>query len=124
MSSSWMETDASGQSLGRLATKIAGLLIGKDEITYAPHRDNGRHVVVVNCSALKISERRGAESAYRHSGYIGNLKETKKRLIAPTVLMSEAVRGMLPKNKLGTTMLRRLHCFAGKKHPYEGQIHE
>lgn len=122
--SEWIKLDAADQSIGRLATQIATLLMGKDQVEYARNRDNGRHIVVVNCAGLKISDRRATEVKYRHSGYLGNLKETKKGEIAPEILLSEAVRGMVPKNKLGVQMLKRLHCFNQEDHPYKGQINE
>ncbi len=124
MSQKWIQIDATGQNIGRLSTSIATKLMGKDLVDYAPNKDAGRSIVVINCAALPISERRGMELKYRHSGYLGNLKETKKKDIPGSKLLSEAVRGMLPKNKLGSTLLKRLHCYQGNEHPYQGQINE
>jgi large subunit ribosomal protein L13 len=124
MSQSWIEIDAAGQSVGRIATQVSTLLMGKDEVAYARNRDAGRNIVVLNCAQLRLSERRGSELKYRHSGYLGNLKETKKRDIAPSKLMSEAVRGMMPKNKLSAALLKRLHCVNEQDHPYKGQTNE
>ena len=124
MNQSWIEIDATDQSVGRVATKVAGLLMGKDEVAYARNRDAGRNIVIINCAKLRQTERRGSELKYRHSGYLGNLKETKKRDISPSKLMSEAVRGMLPQNKLSRELLKRLHCVNTEEHPYKGQTHE
>lgn len=120
--SQWILIDAQDQSVGRLATKIATILRGKDDPAFAPNRDPKRHVVVINCDGLPISDRRGEESVYRHTGYIGNLKEMKKKDLARTTLLERAVRGMLPRNTLGSTIFKRLHCYAGTEHPYNGQI--
>lgn len=122
--SEWIKLDATDQSVGRLATQIASMLMGKDQVEYARNRNNGRQIVVVNCAKLKLSDRRAAELKYRHTGYLGNLKETKKGEIAPEVRLSEAVRGMVPKNKLGVAMMKRLHCVSEQDHPYKGQINE
>ena len=124
MSQSWIEIDAAGQSIGRIATQVAGLLQGKDLVSYARNVDAARSIVIINCAQVRISERRGNELKYSHRGYLGTLKETPKRNVNPSKLMSEAVRGMLPKNRLSATLLTRLHCVNEQDHPYKGQINE
>ncbi len=121
----WHLVDASGFTLGRLATIVAGLLVGKHKPTYTPHVDGGDWVVVVNVGSVRLSgSKEQTKTYYRHSGYIGNLKSrsaAEQRQRAPERLIELAVRGMLPKNKLRPPRLSRLKAYAGPSHPHEGQ---
>ena len=121
----WHVIDADGQVLGRIATRAARLLQGKHKATYTPFLDTGDHVVVVNAAKVKLTGRKEDQKVYRrHSGYLGGLKEEragKVRAQHPTRLVEEAVRGMLPKTKLGDAMYRKLKVYAGKDHPHQAQ---
>jgi large subunit ribosomal protein L13 len=121
----WHVIDAEGQVLGRVATRAARLLQGKHKATYTPFLDTGDHVVVVNASIVKLTGRKEEQKLYRrHSGYLGGLKEeraSKVRAQNPIRLVEEAVRGMLPKTKLGDAMYRKLKVYAGKDHPHAAQ---
>jgi large subunit ribosomal protein L13 len=121
----WHVIDADGQVLGRIATRAARLLQGKHKATYTPFLDTGDHVVIVNAAKVKLTGRKEEQKVYRrHSGYLGGLKEEragKVRTQHPTRLVEEAVRGMLPKTKLGDAMYRKLKVYAGKDHPHQAQ---
>jgi large subunit ribosomal protein L13 len=121
----WHVIDADGQVLGRIASRAARLLQGKHKATYTPFLDTGDHVVVVNAAKVKLTGRKEEQKVYRrHSGYLGGLKEEragKVRAQHPTRLVEEAVRGMLPKTKLGDAMYRKLKVYAGKDHPHQAQ---
>ncbi len=121
----WYLFDASRFYLGRLASKIATLLIGKHKPTYSPHLDVGDIVVVINAKKVKVTGRKLEEKRYfRHTGYVGHLKEiTLKELLEknPEEVIYRAVKNMLPKNKLQKKRLRRLKIFAGNSHPYKDQ---
>jgi large subunit ribosomal protein L13 len=122
----WHLIDAKGQILGRLATKIANLLIGKSKPYFVPHLDCGDYVVVINASEVKVSGRKDQQKKYYHySGYPGGLKETVfSQQIAkdPTKVIRHAVEGMLPKNKLRDKRLARLKIFAGEEHRYKDKF--
>jgi len=122
----WHVIDAADQTLGRLATRIAGLLRGKHKPTYSPHLDMGDFVVVVNAEKIRITGRKGRQKVYyRHSMYPGGLKmETLEKLLAraPTRVIERAVKGMLPHNRLGRTLYRHLKVYAGPDHPHEAQV--
>jgi len=122
----WHLVDAKGQILGRLATKIASLLIGKNKPYFVPHLDCGDYVVVVNASQVKVSGRKAQQKKYyRYSGYPGGLKEitfSQQMVKDPTRIIWHAVAGMLPKNKLRDQRLARLKIFAGEEHPYKDKI--
>ena len=111
--------------LGRLATRIASTLIGKHKVDYAPHVDMGDGVVVVNCDKLRVTGKKLEEKSYkRYSGYPGGLKlENFESLIKrrPEAVLHHAVKGMLPKNKLGRRMIKRLKLHAGDKHLHGAQ---
>lgn len=121
----WYVIDAKGQTLGRLATKIAVILKGKNKASFIPHLDNGDYVVVTNCDKFKVTWKKLTDKMYyRHTGYLGGLKEisledllTKK----PTKALEFAVNGMLPKNKLRSGMLSRLKLFTWDEHSYVAQ---
>ena len=121
----WHVVDADGAVLGRVATEVATLLRGKHKPIWAPHGDTGDHVIVVNAAKLAISPRKAEQKLYyRHSGYPGGLKETNLAHMLerdPEKVVRLAVRGMLPKNRLGRSMLRKLRVYAGPTHPHTAQ---
>ena len=122
----WRVVDAEGQTLGRLATRISRALQGKDKPTYTPHVLTGDYVVVVNAAKVRVSGNKlNQKIYYRHSGYVGNLKETLlKDLLKehPERVVRLAVKGMLPDTKRGRQMLRRLKVYAGESHKHELQV--
>jgi large subunit ribosomal protein L13 len=121
----WHVIDAEGQVLGRVATEAARLLQGKHKAVYTPHIDTGDHVVIVNAGRVRLTGRKDEQKVYRsHSGYEGGLREeraTEVRAKQPNRLVEEAVRGMLPKTKLGEAMWRKLKVYAGADHPHAAQ---
>lgn len=121
----WVIVDASEQVLGRLASMIAGRLRGKHKPEFAPHMDAGDFVVVVNCEKVQVTGRKLDQKVYyRHSGWIGGLKETVlKDMLAtkPDQVLIKAVKGMLPKNRLGRAMLKKLKVYSGSEHPHTAQ---
>jgi large subunit ribosomal protein L13 len=121
----WLLVDAEGQNLGRLATKIAQLLIGKHKPDYTPGVLTGANVVVINAEKVDVYPTRlESKIYYRHSQYPGGLKEiTLARQLEkfPERVIEHAVRGMVPKNKLGRRMYKNLHVYAGKEHPHQAQ---
>lgn len=121
----WYVIDAKDQTLGRVATQIATLLKGKHKPQYAPHMDLGDFVVVINCDRIHVTGRRlNQKFYYRHSGYHGGIKSIslKDQLIQhPERVIEHAVRGMLPKNRLGRQMYRKMKVYAGSEHPHEAQ---
>jgi large subunit ribosomal protein L13 len=123
--SRWHVIDAKDQVLGRVATLAARLLQGKHKATYTPFIDTGDHVVVVNVSAVKLTGQKESQKVYRrHSGFEGGLREERAvdvRKRQPVRLMEEAVRGMLPKTKMGDAMYRKLKVYAGAEHPHTAQ---
>jgi len=121
----WHVVDAEGLVLGRVATQVAALLRGKHKPIWSPHIDCGDHVIVVNAAKLDFSPRKLADKRYRrHSGYPGGLtEESLEHLLArdPERVVRIAVRGMLPKGRLGRRMLRKLRVYAGPTHPHAAQ---
>ncbi len=121
----WRLIDAEGQTLGRLATEIARLLRGKDKPQYTPHVDTGDFVVVVNAQKVAVTGRKAEQKVYyRHSGYPGGLKETSYEEMLerkPTEILRRAVKGMMPKTRLGRQQLKKLKIYAGPEHPHEAQ---
>ena len=121
----WRLIDADGQVLGRISTVAARLLQGKHKPTYTPSLDTGDHVVIVNAAKVKLTGRKEDQKIYRqHSGYEGGLREERARLVRqrkPERLVEDAVRGMLPKTKLGEAMYRKLKVYAGPDHPHAAQ---
>ena len=121
----WHVIDAEGQVVGRIATKAAKLLQGKHRAQYVPFIDTGDHVVVINAAKVKLTGRKEQQKLYRtHSGYEGGLREvraTDVRKAKPQRIVEEAVRGMLPKNKLGDAMYRKLKVYEGAEHPHAAQ---
>jgi large subunit ribosomal protein L13 len=125
ISRAWYLVDGDGVVLGRLASEVAQILRGKHKPTYAPHLDTGDHVVVVNASKVRLTgAKRETKVYYRHSGYPGGLREIPyDRLLAtrPQVAVEKAVRGMLPHNRLGRQMAKKLKVYAGPDHPHAAQ---
>ena len=123
--SRWHVIDANGQVLGRVATLAARMLQGKHKATYTPFIDTGDHVIVVNAATVKLTGRKEDQKIYRrHSGYEGGLREERAAVVRkrqPIRLVEEAVRGMLPKTKMGDAMYRKLKVYAGDKHPHAAQ---
>ena len=121
----WHVIDANGQVLGRVATAAARLLQGKHKAVYTPFIDTGDHVVIVNAGSVKLTGRKEDQKIYRrHSGYEGGLREERAvdvRKRQPVRLVEEAVRGMLPKTKLGEAMYRKLKVYAAGDHPHAAQ---
>ncbi len=121
----WWVADAAGKPLGRLASEIASILRGKHKPIYTPHLDTGDYVVVVNASKVRLTGRKADTKTYfRHSGYMGGDKHVPFRTMIerfPARVIEFAVRGMLPKNKLGRQMRRKLRVYAGDEHPHMGQ---
>ncbi len=121
----WYIVDAEGQTLGRLASRIATILRGKHKPIYTPHLDCGDYVIVVNAEKIVVTGNRLTEMYYyRHSGYPGGMRKTSLRDMLnkkPEFVISEAVRRMLPKNNLARKMLRKLHVYAGPEHPHQAQ---
>jgi len=121
----WRVVDADGATLGRLATRIATLLRGKHRATFSTHIDTGDPVIVVNASKIKVTGRKLQAKQYvRHSGYPGGMRtESLERLLArrPEEVIRRAVRGMVPQNRLGGQMMRKLHVYAGAEHPHAAQ---
>jgi large subunit ribosomal protein L13 len=121
----WYVIDASGAVLGRLSSEVAAILRGKHKPIFAPHMDTGDHVIVVNARGVQLTgAKEKTKIAYRHSGYPGGLTETSYgRLLAtkPAFAVEKAVRGMLPKNRLGRAMFKKLQVYAGPEHPHQAQ---
>ncbi|MFQ5692400.1 MAG: 50S ribosomal protein L13 [Nitrospinota bacterium] len=121
----WYVVDASGQVLGRLATRIATVLRGKHKPVYTPHVDGGDHVIVINAERVVLTGRKLKDKVYyRHSGYPGGIKSESAGDVLrthPERLIERAVRGMLPKNRLGRAMLKKLKVYAGAEHKHEAQ---
>ena len=121
----WWVIDASDKILGRLATRIATILQGKHKPQYTPHVDIGDYVIVINADKIKLTGKKWLQKKYyRHSGYPGGLKvQTAQDILNkhPERLIYHAVKGMLPKNRLGRKMLKKLKIYAGSEHPHEAQ---
>lgn len=121
----WLLIDATDQVLGRLATRITNILRGKHKVFFTPHQDTGDFVVVINAAKVRLTgEKKADKIYYRHTGYIGGIKEvTAGRLLEthPERIIVRAVHGMLPKNRLSRHLLRKLHVYAGPEHPHVAQ---
>jgi large subunit ribosomal protein L13 len=121
----WRVVDADGATLGRLSTRIAAVLRGKHKPSFTANLDTGDPVVVVNAAKIRVTGKKLADKQYiRHSGYPGGLRvETLERLLQrrPEEVIRRAVRGMLPQNRLGDKMLRKLYVYAGPEHPHAAQ---
>jgi large subunit ribosomal protein L13 len=121
----WHVIDAEGQVLGRLATRAARIITGKDKPIYTPFLDTGDHVIIINAGKIKLTGKKLTDKKYyRHTGYPGGLRETTAGVLLskdPGKLVQEAVIGMLPKTKLGRTMRKKLKVYPGPQHPHQAQ---
>ena len=121
----WFVIDAEGQILGRLSSAIANMISGKTKPTYTPFLDTGDHVIVINAEKVRLSGKKETDKIYRHhSLYPGGLKEKQARFVRaekPEHMIEAAVWGMLPKNKLGRKMLKKLKVYRGTVHPHDAQ---
>jgi large subunit ribosomal protein L13 len=121
----WYVVDADGQVLGRLAAQVARILRGKHKPIFAPHVDTGDHVIIINAAKVRLTGRKLEQKvAYRHSGYPGGLSSTPIGELLekdPRRAIEKAVWGMLPKNRLGRQMLKKLKVYAGPEHPHQAQ---
>ena len=125
VSRDWVLFDASDKILGRFATKIADKLRGKDKPTFTPHVDGGDFVVVINADKVKVTGNKAEQKKYyKHSLYPGGLKEKSYKEVlesTPERIIENAVKGMLPKNKLGKSIIKKLKVYSGSEHPHESQ---
>lgn len=121
----WVLVDAKGKNLGRMATTIATALRGKNKVTFSPHQLCGDHVVVINAKELDFHPTKHRRRVYvKHTGYLGHLKSWSLQQMLdqkPTKLVEQAVKGMLPKNRLSRQMMKRLHIFPGAEHTHTAQ---
>lgn len=121
----WYVVDATGKTLGRLATKVADILRGKHKPIYTPHVDTGDYVIVINAEKIELTGKKWDQKKYyRHSGYPGGLKEiTYDKLLKknPEFIIEKAVRGMIPHNRLGRQIIKKLKVYAGPDHPHQAQ---
>jgi large subunit ribosomal protein L13 len=121
----WYVIDASGQVLGRLASDVAAMLRGKHKPIFAPHMDTGDHVVVINADKIELTGQKAQKKfAYRHSGYPGGIRAVRYDEFLserPVAAIEKAVRGMLPHNRLGRQIIKKLHVVAGPEHPHQAQ---
>ena len=121
----WYVVDAAGKPVGRVAAKVADLLRGKGKVTYTPHVDCGDHVIVINCDKAVLTGKKLENKVYyRHTGWIGGLKEVKAGTMmneTPEKVMELAVKGMVPDNTIGREALTRLRVYAGAEHPHAAQ---
>ncbi len=121
----WLLVDADGKTLGRLATEVARVLMGKHKPSYAPSVQTGDFVVVINADKVRLTGKKWTDKIYRHhSMYPGGLKEIAARDLmakAPTRMVEHAVRGMLPKNRIGDRLIRKMKVYAGDRHPHQAQ---
>lgn len=124
----WHKVDAKDKVLGRLATEVATLLMGKHKAQYVPYLDTGDFVVVVNAKEVKVTGKKETQKAYfRHSGYTGGTRTqtlSEVRETKPEEIIKHAVKGMVPKSKLGKVMMKKLHVFAGSDHKFDKQLKE
>ena len=122
----WVLIDAEGKILGRMATEIADILRGKNKPVFTPHVDTGDFVVVINADKVRLTGKKWDQKVYyHHSGYIGGIKAHPAREVLekkPEELVRHAVKGMLPKNRLGRRMITKLKIYSGSEHPHEAQM--
>ena len=125
MDKGWLLVDASDKTLGRLSTNIAKILMGKNKPEYTPHNDVGDYVVVINAEKIKVTGNKNEQKMYyRHTGYPGGIKsQSFNDLIAsyPDRVITSAVKGMLPKNKLSNSVIKKLKVYKGESHPHTAQ---
>jgi len=122
----WWVIDAADKTLGKVATQVARLIMGKHKPIYAPHIDTGDYVVVINAAKVKVTGKKAEQKTYyRHSGYPGGLKSQNfKQLLSkdPGRVIELAVKGMVPHNNLGRAMFKKLKVYAGNEHPHQAQV--
>ncbi len=125
MQKQWHVVDAEGQILGRLATRVANLLTGKDKAIYTPFLDTGDHVIVINADKIRLTGKKLTNKMYRHhTGHPGGLREVAAGVLlarSPERVVQEAIFGMLPKTKLGRAMRKKLKVYRGAHHPHQAQ---
>ncbi len=125
MQKQWHVVDAEGQILGRLATRVANLLTGKNKAVYTPFLDTGDHVIIINAEKIRITGKKATDKLYRHhTGHPGGLREVAAGVLMarhPERVVQEAVFGMLPKTKLGRAMRKKLKVYRGAHHPHQAQ---
>ena len=121
----WYIVDATDQVLGRLAAQVSHRLRGKHKPEFAHHMDNGDFIVIINCEKIRVTGNKiAAKKYYSHSGYVGGLREiTLEKVLQskPHLAIMHAVKGMLPKNRLGRSLLKKLKVYAGNEHPHQAQ---
>ena len=121
----WFIVDATGHTLGRLASEVANVLRGKNKPVFTPHVDTGDYVIIINAEKIKVTGKKLDQKIYyNHSDYVGGMKETTlKDMLAkkPTYVVEHAVKGMLPKGPLGRQVMSKLHVYAGENHGHEAQ---
>ena len=121
----WFIVDATGHTLGRLASEVANVLRGKNKPVFTPHVDTGDYVIIINAEKIKVTGKKLDQKIYyNHSDYVGGMKETTlKDMLAkkPTYVVEHAVKGMLPEGPLGRQMMSKLHVYAGENHGHEAQ---
>ena len=121
----WLIVDAAGQNVGRMCTQIATILRGKHKASYTPHVDNGDYIIVINAEKVNFSGLKWKQKVYqRYSGYPGGQKErTAEEMLAkkPEAIVEKAVKGMLPKGRLGRAMFKKLFVYVGSEHPHQAQ---
>jgi len=121
----WYVVDATGYTLGRLATEVATILRGKNKPIFTPHIDTGDYVIIVNAEKIKVTGKKMEQKIYyNHSDYVGGMKETSLATMLekkPTMVLENAIKGMLPKGPLGRQMIGKLHIYAGNEHPHTAQ---
>ncbi|MBC8227405.1 MAG: 50S ribosomal protein L13 [Gammaproteobacteria bacterium] len=121
----WFLVDANNKTLGRLSTEIASRLRGKHKPIFTPHVDTGDYIVVINASKIRVTGNKMKDKMYyKHTGYIGNLKSANLSTMlekSPEKVLMKSVRGMLPKNKLGNVMIKKLRIFSGSEHTHDAQ---
>jgi large subunit ribosomal protein L13 len=121
----WILVDAKDQALGRLSSRVAMILRGKHKPDFTPHVDGGDYVIIINAEKVKMTGNKLSQKEYvRHTGYPGGQRTEKaERLLhrKPTAILENAIKGMLPKNRLGSELFRNLFVYAGEKHPHEAQ---
>ena len=124
----WFVVDATDKTLGRLAAEVAKVLRGKHKPTFTPHMDTGDNVIIINADKVKLTGKKLTQKVYfRHSGYLGGDKYTLAKDMLkknPTRMVEFAVRGMIPKNRLGEQIFKKLHVYAGAEHPHAAQMPE
>ena len=122
----WHLIDAEGKTLGRLATQVADVLRGKDRPTFTPHTDSGDYVIIVNAEKVHLTGKKWEDKEYRrYTGWMGGYKvRTAKEMLEkhPTDIITKAVQGMLPKNRLSRQIIKKLKVYVGDKHPHQAQL--